>query len=164
MFSGIKIAVVLLVLSAAGGGFLYVKNLQKNLAISEANNAKLEQSIQEQKAVIEQQLENMKVIKEAYKEQNELINRLNESFDDLKDKFNKVNASGKKRDIGALGVKKPGLIEKVINKGTTNAQRCIEIASGAELTEKEINAKKRSEINPECPNIANPNFIPYNNR
>ena len=80
----------------------------------------------------------------------------------LKDKFNKVNASGKKRDIGALGVKKPGLIEKIINKGTINAQRCIEIASGAKLTEKEINAKKRSEINPECPNIANPNFVPYN--
>ena len=153
MFSGIKIAVVLLVLSAAGGGFMYVKNLQKNLAISEANNAKLEQSIQDQKAVIEQQLTDMKTIREAYEEQNELINRLNESFDDLKDKFNKVNASGKKRDIGALGVKKPGL---------TNAQRCIEIASGAELTEKEINAKKRSEINPECPNIANPNFVPYN--
>ncbi len=162
MFSGIKIAVILLVLSAAGGGFMYVKNLQKNLAISEANNAKLEDSIKDQKAVIEQQLSDMQTIRDAYKEQNELINRLNESFDDLKDKFNKVNASGKKRDIGALGVKKPRLIEKIINKGTTNAQRCIEIASGAKLTEKEINAKKKSEINPECSNIANPNYIPYN--
>ena len=31
MFSGIKIAVVLLVLSAAGGGFIYVKKLQSDL-------------------------------------------------------------------------------------------------------------------------------------
>ena len=112
MFSGIKIAVILLVLSAAGGGFMYVKNLQKNLAISEANNAKLEQSIQDQKAVIEQQISDMKIIRESYEEQNKLINRLNESFDDLKDKFNKVNASGKKRDIGALGVKNQVLLKK----------------------------------------------------
>ena len=110
MFSGIKIAVVLLVLSAAGGGFMYVKNLQKNLAISEANNAKLEQSIQDQKAVIEQQLTDMKTIREAYEEQNELINRLNESFDDLKDKFNKVNASGKKRDLGNLAIRSEDVV------------------------------------------------------
>jgi multidrug resistance efflux pump len=163
MFSGIKIAMVLLVLAGAGGGFMYVKNLQKNLAISEANNAKLEQSIESQKAVIEQQLKDMKAIQEANKEQQELVNRLNKSFDDLKDKFNKVNASGKKRDMGNLAVKKPKLIEKIINKGTENAQRCIEIASGAKLTEKELNAKKKSEINPECPDIANPNYIPYAN-
>jgi hypothetical protein len=48
-----------------------------------------------------------------------------------------------------------------MNKGSVNAQRCIEIASGAELTEKEKNATKKSEINSECPSIANPNFINY---
>ena len=41
------------------------------------------------------------------------------------------------------------------------ANRCIEIASGAELTEAEKNATKKSEINTECPSIANPNYIPY---
>ena len=163
MFSSIKIAMVLLVIGAAGGGFLYVKNLQKNLAISEANNAKLEQSIKEQKAVIEQQLKDMTAIRDANKEQQELVDRLNRSFDDLKDRFNKINVSGKKRDIGNIAEKKPKLIEKIINKGTSNAQRCVEIASGAELTEKEINAKKKSEINPECPSIANPNYVPYAN-
>ena len=35
----------------------------------------------------------------------------------------------------------------VINK------QCIEIASGSPLTEKEINATKKSEINTECPSI-----------
>ena len=54
MFSSIKIAMVLILLAGAGGGFMYVKNLQKNLAISEANNAKLEQSVESQKAVITQ--------------------------------------------------------------------------------------------------------------
>ena len=40
---------MLLALGVAGGGILYVKNLQANLAISEANNAKLETGIEEQK-------------------------------------------------------------------------------------------------------------------
>ena len=39
--------------------------------------------------------------------------------------------------------------------------RCVEIASGAPLTEKEKTATKKSEINSECPSIANPNYVPY---
>ena len=41
MFSGLKIAVVLIILSVAGGGFFYVKQLQSNLEIARLNNAKL---------------------------------------------------------------------------------------------------------------------------
>ena len=52
-------------------------------------------------------------------------------------------------------------MSRVINKGTKNALRCMEIAMGAELTEKEKNATKKSEINPECFNIANPSYQPY---
>jgi hypothetical protein len=50
---------------------------------------------------------------------------------------------------------------RIINKGSANATRCIEIASGAELTENEKNATKKSEINPECPSIANPSYVAY---
>jgi len=38
--------------------------------------------------------------------------------------------------------------------------RCLEIASGSPLTDIERNAKLPSEINRECPNIANPNYKP----
>ena len=53
----------------------------------------------------------------------------------------------------------PGAVERVINKGADNATRCIEIASGSPLTEEEKNATKKSEINPECPSIANPKYM-----
>lgn len=161
IFSGAKIAVVLVVLAAAGGGFMYVKKLQSDLKVSEANNLKLEQSVESQKAVIEQQIKDMKEINQANEEQRKLVDQLNKSLDGLKDKFNKVNASGKQRDIGNLMEQKPKIMERILNKGTKNAQRCVEIATGAELTEKELNAKKKSEINPECPELANPNYIPY---
>ena len=52
-------------------------------------------------------------------------------------------------------------IEKIINKGSDRATRCVEIAGGSPLTEKEINATKKSEINTECPSIANPNYESY---
>ena len=159
----LKIAIVAIMLAGGAGAFIYVKTLQADLAMSEANNAKLEQSVESQKAVIEQQLKDVKAIRVAIVEQETLNKRLNESLQDLRDKFHKVNASGKKRDIGALAEDKPRLIERVINTGTRNALRCMEISMGAKLTEKEINATKKSEINSECSDIANPNYEPYGN-
>jgi len=159
----LKIAIVAIMLAGGAGAFIYVKTLQADLAMSEANNAKLEQSVESQKAVIEQQLKDVKAIRVAIVEQETLNKRLNESLKDLRDKFHKVNSSGKKRDIGALAKDKPRLIERVINTGTRNALRCMEISMGAKLTEKEVNATKKSEINSECSDIANPNYEPYGN-
>jgi hypothetical protein len=87
---------------------------------------------------------------------NELVGALKKDLEDLDKRFNKNN-----RDFGKLALEKTGAIERIINKGGDAASRCIEIASGAELTEQEINATKKSEINRECPSIANPNYVPY---
>ncbi len=60
-----------------------------------------------------------------------------------------------------LALEKPKLIEKIVNRGSERATRCVEIAGGSPLTEKELLATKKSEINTECPSIANPNYEPY---
>ena len=39
--------------------------------------------------------------------------------------------------------KKPKPIERIINKGSAQALRCVEIAMGSPLTEKEKNATKK---------------------
>lgn len=163
MFMAIKMLMVVAVVGGLGGGVAYVYKVKADLATSEANNAKLESSVEEQKAVIAQQALDMDNIRVAMKEQEELAKKLNASIEDLRDKFHKVNASGKKRDIGNLAEKKPKLMQRAINRGTKNALRCMEIAMGADLTEKEKNAVKRSQINPECPDIANPKYVPYAN-
>lgn len=163
MLSSVKMALVLIVITSVGGGLFYVKKLQADLAISEANNAKLEQAVGQQKAVIEQQKKDVAAIRTAMVEQSKLNEKLNQSINDLRNKFHKVNASGKKRDIGDLAVKKPALMQRAINRGTANALRCVEIAMGSPLTEKEKNATKKSQINPECPSVANPNYVPYGN-
>ena len=64
-------------------------------------------------------------------------------------------------DFGKIALEKYKLVEKIINKGSDRATRCVEIAGGSPLTEKEINATKKSEINTECPSIANPNYESY---
>jgi hypothetical protein len=159
----VKLLLALVVMGGLAGGVTYVYKLKADLATSEANNAKLENSVEEQKLVIAQQALDMDNIRAAMKEQAELSKRLNASIKDLRNKFNKVNASGEKRDIGNLAEQKPKLMQRAINKGTKNALRCMEIAMGSPLTEKEKNAVKKSQINPECPDIANPSYVPYGN-
>ncbi|MBR20645.1 MAG: hypothetical protein CMA64_10985 [Euryarchaeota archaeon] len=161
ILSGIKLLLVLGLLSGIGAGYVHVKSLKADLATSEANNMKLEQSVEDQKAVITQQKNDFANILEANKNLQALNNTLKKEYQDLDTRFNKINSSGKKRDIGNLAVSKPGLIEKIINKAGDNAIRCVEIAMGSPLTEKEKNATKKSQINPECPSIANPNYVPY---
>ena len=148
-FIGIFISALL----GAGG---YIFKLQKDNAILKANAIKLESAVADQKNLIENQKKDFQEILDANNKMNELVSELTKDLDDLDKRFNKKN-----RDFGKLAIEKTKAIERITNNGSKNAARCIEIASGAELTEKEINATKKSEINPECPSIANPNYVPY---
>jgi len=161
MFSSIKIALVLVMLAGAGGGFMYVKTLKSDLAISEANNAKLQDSVAEQQSVIEQQKKDFTAILAANKELEDKNRVLQAEFKNLDERFNKINGKGEVRDIGKLAIDRDKAVERIINNASKKAMRCVEIAMGAELTEAEKNATKKSEINSECPSLANPNYVPY---
>ena len=86
--------------------------------------------------------------------------KLQEEWKVINDRNRALENRLSRHDIGASGVAKPELTEKVLNNATKNAQRCLEIFSGSPLTEKELSATKPSEINPECWRTANPNFDP----
>ena len=144
--------IILALLGSAG----YVIKLQRDNTILKENAVKLESAISEQKQVIENQKKDFAEILEANKKITALVNNLKKDLDDLDKRFNKGE-----RDIGKLAIERTGAIERIINKGSENAKRCIEIASGSPLTEQEKNATKKSEINPECPSISNPNYVPY---
>ena len=75
IFGYAKIAMVVVIVGAVGGGYMYVKTLQADLATSKANNMKLEASVAEQKEVIEQQLKDIKAITKANQELSELSKR-----------------------------------------------------------------------------------------
>jgi len=161
MFGTMRIVMIGIMLSGLAGGVAYVYKLKADNAILKENAIKLENAVSSQQAVIDQQKKDFDNILQANKELNALKLTLTKELEALDDKFNKTNASGKKRDIGDLAVNRPESVERVINRASDNAVRCVEIAMGAELTEKEINATKKSQINSECPSIANPNYVPY---
>lgn len=159
MFGTIKMIAILIIVLVVAGGLYYVTNLKAQLAISEANNAKLEESVQQQQELMEQMQNDIKQIQSINEELNEVNAKNQEQLKQLTDKFS-VNAKGEKRDFGAIASAKPKLIEKLVNRGTKNVVRCLELLTGAPHTEKELNAKIKSETNGECPDIANPNYIP----
>ena len=145
----------------AGGGFMYVKHLQSENGILTLNNAKLNDAVEQQQAVIEQQLRDIETKTEINKQLSENNAKLTADLNLANEKFNKVNASGERRDVGALAVAKPKSIERIEGKREQQRARCFEIAQGSPLTEEELNATKKSQINAECTSIANPNYVPY---
>ena len=72
---------------------------------------------------------------------NNLVNALKKDINDLDKRFNKGG-----RDFGKVAKEKPKVIERIINKGSDNALRCLEIAMGHELTDKEIHQRNRKSI------------------
>ena len=156
MFGSIRLVMVGLLITGIAGAGVYVMKLRSDNAILKANQVKLEEAVSSQKELIVKQQNDFKEILAANQKMNELVSNLKKDLDDLDNRFNKDG-----RDFGKIAIEKTGAINRIINKGSDNASRCIEIASGAELTEEERNATKKSEINRECPGIANPNYVPY---
>ena len=153
---GIRLFLIGIVATAIAGGGFYVVKLQKDNAILKANAIKMESAIADQKTLIENQKKDFKEILDANNKMNELVSVLKKDLDDLDKRFNKKN-----RDVGKLAIAKTKSVERITNGASALAMRCVEIASGSPLTEAEKNATKKSEINTECPSIANPNYVPY---
>jgi chromosome segregation ATPase len=156
IFGQIKMMITILLITGIAGAGIYVMKLRADNATLKANQIKLETAVEEQNKVLEQQKADFTAILESNKKLNVLINTFKKDLQDLDKRFTKKN-----RDIGKLAIDRTKAIERIINKGGKNAARCIELASGAEHTEAELKATLKSEINPECPALANPNYVPY---
>ena len=156
MFGSIRLVMVGLLITGIAGAGMYVMKLRSDNAILKANQMKLEEAVSSQKELIANQKKDFQEILDANNKMNELVSVLKKDLYDLDKRFNKKN-----RDVGKLAIAKTESIERITNGASALAMRCVEIASGSPLTEKEKNATKKSEINRECPGIANPNYVPY---
>ena len=151
----IRAVLYFVIVIVVAGGLWYVINLKADLAISEANNQKLQDGIKEQHSLIEQMQRDITQIQETNKQLAEQNEKQKQDVATLSSKFSK-------RDFGALAAEKPAVVEKLVNRGTVNAMRCLELASGAPLNEKEKNAKTPTEANRECPALINPSYTAPN--
>lgn len=151
----IKAITTLIVVVIVAGGLWYVTGLRADLAVSEQNQKTLTQAIEAQKEAIETMKRDLQLQQEINRQMADTVERQKKDISALSDRFS-TNARGEKRDFGAIAAAKPDSIERAVNRGTVNALRCFEIASGAELNEKERTAKTSKDLNPECPNLVQP--------
>jgi FtsZ-binding cell division protein ZapB len=118
----------------------YVSGLRADIVTAENNNQKLNTAITVQQAVIDQQTLDVNEIKETNNTLMENNVNLQKDIDSLNTKFN-VAAGGQSRDFGGITRAKPKLIEKIVNKATSNVMRCFELSTGAQLIEGEKNSE-----------------------
>ena len=108
---GIRLLLIGIVSATLIGAGAYVLKLRSDNAILKANQIKLEGAIETQKEVIENQKQDYEKIISINKELIDDIIQINKSKQILQDKLSK-------HDLNYLAVEKPGLIEKIINKGS----------------------------------------------
>jgi len=152
---GLKLSLVMFVLMCAmgGGAYWYYNDTQERMAILNENNAKLETAVATNEAALKAQ-------QEAYEQMAVENEKLRNDFDEISKRNKRLENKLSRHDIGNLGTQRPSDTEDVLNNSSNNTLRCFEISTGSPLTEKELSATKPSEINPECWEIANPNFDP----
>ena len=149
----IKVVLILILLMGSGGygAYAWITKLQNDNKILQVNQSKLEGAVSEQKAAIEQHVADAAKIQAANADLREEQAALQ------KDKKNLAKKLGR-HELDVLAENKPGLVVRIINRASQNELRCFEIQTGSPLTPDELAATKKSEINGECPDIANPNY------
>jgi len=149
----IKVVLILILLMGSGGygAYAWITKLQSDNKVLQVNQAKLEGAVAEQEVAIKQQAANAAQIQAANSELREQQALLQ------KDKKNLAKKLGR-HELDILAENKPGLVVRIINRASKNELRCFEIQTGSPLTHDELAARKKSESNGECPELANPNL------
>ena len=143
---GFKLAglMFLAMLGMAGIGYWYYNDTQARMSILQENNAKLNTAVQISEQAVASMQADIQLANQQLKQVNQEFASIRAQNDVLSDKL-------AKHDLAILGAGKPGLVEKLVNRGTVNAGRCFELLSGAPLTDKEKEAKDGKSFNNECP-------------
>lgn len=157
--AAIRMIAVLIIVVIGAAGLWYVTGLRADLAVSQDNAKRLLDAAEKQEAAIAQMRQEQQQIRDANNQLNTTIQLQNRDLTNLQDRFSQ-NAAGEKRNFGRTAAARPAALERAVNRGTANALRCLEIASGSPLTAVEKAAVKPSEINRECPALANPSYAP----
>ena len=149
-----KYLIIAGVLGAVGFGlWKYYTYTQETIRVYAENAARAEMAQAETQAALEQTIKDLEKVQEKYNQVSADFNSAKKRVDGLQDKL-------KEHDLPFLAEQKPGLVEKILDKGSKDMLRCLEIISGSPLTEEELNVTTKSKAKTQCPDLANPNYIP----
>jgi hypothetical protein len=125
-----------LLIATAGGSYFYInmqkaqiKQFQVELQTAVNNQAVLEGTIAQQNTQMQEQLESQR--------QNQaLISELSEANDEARQEVNQLRNTFARHDLTNLAIAKPGLIEKIVNKGTAKVhQQFIDLTNPRQFDE-----------------------------
>lgn len=111
MFSTLKLALLVAVVTAGGFGYMYVTNLQKDLAVARENTVRLEAAVATSEASLQLERENFQRVSELNNELQDSLRRAEEYGDELR-------ATLQRHNLTHLATKKPGLIQPRMQRNT----------------------------------------------
>jgi len=124
----LKIYMLIMVVGLVGGvvygGYYYYKDTQSRIQTLTENNAKIMAAKAAQDNTINALIEDREKFDELNKELQTKLDKANDYKNTLIDKL-------RKHDLAKLSMKKPGLVEKKINRGTEKLFRSLESLTGA---------------------------------
>ena len=137
--------ILLIVILVMGGvGYWYYNDTQARRAILQDNNAKLNIAVETNEAALES-------LQADYATAQNEISSLNDAYTAIRRQNQVLADKLQEIDLTAAAISNAESIERAVNRGTENAGRCFELLSGAELNDKERNAKNDIAFNKECP-------------
>lgn len=108
-----------IILVLVGSGYFYYSTTQTKLQEQQALIVAFEVKHQEQEKTIE-------ALQTNFKKQTEALNELSGKYNAAQEEMNRYLDIFSRHNLSKLAAAKPGLIEKRINKGTSNVFRSIE--------------------------------------
>ena len=119
MFSSIRIAMVLVILATAGGGFLWIKKLQSDLETARANVARMEVAVQTSEA-------SLKLVQEETVRLGELNGKLQQDLQKAEQYGDELRATLQRHNLTHLATQKPNLIQPRMQGATDELWKDLE--------------------------------------
>jgi len=144
----IKIIAIVVLLGVLSTGYFMIKSLRAELEVATANAARLEEVVRNQEQVMTQLRDDITTINRVQANLFSQLNAAQTSARELARRFTQDGA-GRERNFAATASRNPSGVETAINRGTRDALRCNEIATGSPLTPDERQGKVQNTICPE---------------
>jgi len=133
----LMIGMTAIILIGGGLGYWYYKDSQNTIALLNADVATYKTNEVTLNKQIEDQNDSIKRLDAQRKIDQVKLDKLSKDYTASRDKVNDLRRVLSKHDIGYLAQEKPGLVEKIVNKGTAKIGKEIEQLSQPEETPNE---------------------------
>lgn len=133
--------IVAFLVSVVGSAYWYINTTNRRIEALVSENATMAVNQTTMKNAINKNNETIKDMEQDAIENRERYERLEAEFSLFRMYGEELPAKFERHDLNSLALAKPELVEKIINSASKDANRCMEILSGARILEGENNSE-----------------------